>query len=301
MRGSLRGPHCDVDPTDSLFGACVCQSSTDCSPNGLACKSASSGQTAQCAYAYCQMDSDCAPGSFCDVSRTCRPRCDDGGQGCMGSDLLCDRGNQNGQNGYGNHGALPGSIWCWGCLTPSDCGPGLACTGVCSSVCYVDSPITGCPAGEVCAYPDDCRPTCDAGECPAGQVCDTQGVAGNGPYVCYPCISAADCPDGLGCDSVTHACGTCEGPTKSGGPSDCPPDAICSNYWDGQTGVCLQNCDVFPCQDPSKTCQVLPDLTIDHRYCFGCIRDSDCADAGSGAWCDTSVNRTFTCRPPGGL
>ncbi len=104
----------------------------------------------------------------------------------------------------------------------------------------------------------------------------------------------------MGCNSTTLTCGTCEGPSAKRGPFDCPPDAICSNYWSGLVpikGVCLQNCDVFPCQDPSKTCAVFPDLTPDHKYCFGCLQDSDCADAGER--CDTSVGLTFTCEAPG--
>jgi len=86
----------------------------------------------------------------------------------------------------------------------------------------------------------------------------------------------------------------------NGGPFDCPPDAICSNYWSGSTGsgVCLQNCDVLPCEDPSKTCVLFPDLTPDHKYCFGCLQDSDCADAGAGLRCDNSVGLTFTCKLP---
>jgi len=38
-------------------------------------------------------------------------------------------------------------------------------------------------------------------------------------------------------------------------------------------------------------------LTIDHAYCIGCLTDADCADTGPGAWCDTSLNLTFTCQP----
>jgi hypothetical protein len=42
---------------------------------------------------------------------------------------------------------------------------------------------------------------------------------------------------------------------------------------------------------------VLSSLTPDHKYCFGCLQDSDCGDAGS--WCDQSFNRSFTCQPAG--
>jgi hypothetical protein len=109
-----------------------------------------------------------------------------------------------------------------------------------------------------------------------------------------------DCPEGEGCDSVTHSCGTCRGPNWQGGPYDCPPGAICSNYWSKSLeGVCLQNCDEFPCA-AGKTCQVVPGLTPDHAYCLGCVQDSDCADAGAdaGAWCDVSVGLTFSCQFP---
>ena len=124
---------------------------------------------------------------------------------------------------------------------------------------------------------------------------------GNGPF-CYGCLGPADCPEGEGCNILTHSCGTCWGPASWGGTPDCPPDAICSNYWptsQGNTpGVCLQNCDVFACPNPSDICAVLPGLTPDHKYCFGCLQDSDCADAG--AYCDNSLGLTFTCMMPAG-
>ena len=83
---------------------------------------------------------------------------------------------------------------------------------------------------------------------------------------------------------------------------DCPPDSICSNYWfsesiENNSGVCLLNCDYVPCPE-GKTCAILTDLTPDHHYCFGCLTDADCADAGPDAWCDVSVNFTFMCQPP---
>jgi hypothetical protein len=88
-----------------------------------------------------------------------------------------------------------------------------------------------------------------------------------------------------------------------GGTFDCPPGDICSNYWapygSGLTsGVCLQPCDDRACPVDRPLCAVLPALTPDHKLCFGCLQDSDCVDAGSGAWCDTSVNLTFTCQLP---
>jgi hypothetical protein len=112
-----------------------------------------------------------------------------------------------------------------------------------------------------------------------------------------PCQSAADCPDGEGCNSQSNTCGTCLGPTAQGGPYDCPPDAVCSNYWLGSLGACLPNCDRESCPASRPICAVLPSLTPDHKYCFGCLQDSDCGDAGS--WCDQSFNRTFTCQPAG--
>jgi hypothetical protein len=93
------------------------------------------------------------------------------------------------------------------------------------------------------------------------------------------------------------------GPTSLGGLDECPPDAICSNYWPTShgpgTGVCLQSCDVFACTNPSDICTVFPALTPDHKYCFGCLQDADCADAGPGARCDNSLGLTFTCKAPG--
>jgi hypothetical protein len=116
--------------------------------------------------------------------------------------------------------------------------------------------------------------------------------AGQG-NVCFECASSVDCPNGEGCDSRTHTCGTCEGATAEGWPQDCPPDAICSTYWTGGTGICLQNCDQVACSESASICGVYPSLTPDHSYCFGCREDADCADGG---WCDVSIERTFSCK-----
>jgi len=139
--------------------------------------------------------------------------------------------------------------------------------------------------------------------------CDTDNVALQGPDICYQCLSPSDCPDDQGCNARSHTCGTCNGsnvenlragcqpPDESCG--ECPPDAVCSNYWIQSidtNGVCLQNCDFVPCP-AGKTCTVLPDLTFEHAYCFGCLSDADCVDTGAGAWCDTWLHLTFTCQP----
>jgi hypothetical protein len=191
-------------------------------------------------------------------------------------------------------------VWCYGCLTGEDCAPGQSCFFTrCDDYCYGEA---SCHAGQVCGYPDElCHASCDGGVCPAGEVCDLQDTIGNGPGLCYQCLSPTDCPSGQGCDSRTHLCGGCTGPDDRGDPDDCPPGAICSNYWRTRglgVGVCLQSCDVFACSNPSDLCAVLPSLTPDHKYCFGCLSDADCADAGPGAFCDNSAGLTFTCMLP---
>jgi hypothetical protein len=247
----------------------------------------------------CQSDADCPAKFFCSEAFLCMPRCDDGGAGCQAPDLACDTGNLAGGNGFGASGFAPGAIWCYQCVTGDDCGASQVCDGVtCGLSCYGDP---SCHAGQLCGVADSlCHSSCDAGTCPSGQICDLGNQVGNGSDLCYQCLSVEDCPVGEGCNSVTHSCGTCVGPNSRGGPIDCPPDAICSNYWPPSSaayfGVCLQNCDVFDCLNPTDICAVLPSLTPDHRYCFGCLRDSDCGDAG--AICDTSVGLTFTCKPP---
>jgi hypothetical protein len=154
--------------------------------------------------------------------------------------------------------------------------------------------------GDACVDGGACRPSCFGGICPSGEVCDTFGLAGSAPNVCYQCLSAEDCPDEEGCNSQSHTCGTCNGPTAAGGPYDCPPDAICSNFWSPSaaifSGVCLPNCDRQPCPAAEPICAVLPGLTPDHKYCFGCLQDSDCLDAGAGAYCEITPYSTFTCR-----
>ncbi len=154
-----------------------------------------------------------------------------------------------------------------------------------------------CADGSVCLADGVCHPTCDAGTCADGTRCDSFDLAGNGPDICYQCITPADCPYPQGCDHFSHTCGTCRGPTAQGGPYDCPPDSVCSNFGNGDQGVCLTNCDYHPCPVDRGACVQIPPITPDHNYCVECLQDSDCFDAGPGFWCDTSVNRTFACEP----
>jgi hypothetical protein len=251
----------------------------------------------------CAADADCATGFFCDFYGTCRSRCDPGNS-CHAPDLVCDRENVAGFNGLGNAGAVAGAVWCYPCLDASQCSAGLACGAFTEFTCGACGSDSDCRAGEICGNLDSlCHSSCDAGPCPSGQVCDTLGLDGglfgDDVDVCYQCLYAADCPGGQGCDPRTRTCGACEGPTAKDARSDCPPDAICSNYWllSSSAGVCLQSCDRFPCA-AGEICAVFPSITPDHKYCFGCTQDSDCADAGAGARCDTSVGLTFTCQPP---
>jgi len=187
--------------------------------------------------------------------------------------------------------------WCYACLQSSDCGAGLGCSPL--HGCGDCTQSSDCPAGTACIDGGVCQPACVAGACPNGGVCDIYGVAGYGPNVCYQCIGPADCPDGEGCNDQSHTCGTCFGPNASGGPFDCPPDAICSNYWSPERGyapgVCLASCDRVSCPASEPICAVYPGLTPDHSFCFGCLQDSDCA---AGQRCNLSPSSTFTCVDP---
>ncbi len=288
--GNPDGPHCGLADGGSL-GMCLCLAASDC-PAGGACRMPTGKTSARCGQG-CAADTDCASGFFCDFYGTCASRCDPG-HNCQAPDLVCDRDNVVGLNGLGNAGAMAGAVWCYPCLDPNQCGEGLGCGAFTGFACGPCGSDTDCRAGEICGLLDSrCHASCDAGTCPAGQACDED--------ICYQCVSASDCAGGQGCNSSTHSCGTCFGPTARDARSDCPPGAICSDYWLPFTapGVCLQDCDWFPCP-AGETCEVFPSITPDHKYCFGCTQDSDCADAGAGAWCDTSVGLTFTCRPPGG-
>ncbi len=287
--GNASGSHCETDA-----GTCGCASAADCSPGewcypgNLVCTQ------------YCQSDLDCPAQFFCSELSTCLPRCDDGGGGCQAPFLACDLGDVQGGNGSGVFGeSAPGSVWCYQCLTGDDCSAGQNCeyTACRETYCYGEH---SCHTGEVCGADELCHASCDAGACPSGQICDVDNAGGDGFDLCQGCLSPRDCPGGQGCNRYTHLCGSCEGPTAGLSASDCPPDAICSDYWpghDGLFGVCLQNCDVFACPNPTDICAVLPALTPDHKYCFGCLQDSDCGDAG--ARCDNSLGLTFTCQLPG--
>ena len=291
--GNPQGPHCDTNSSDTLYGSCVCFSGSECA-TGAACQIAFGGTSAQC-DTFCQADTDCAQNFFCDPTAVCRPRCDPG-KSCSAPDPVCDSQDVVGYNGEPDSGGAS-SIWCYQCLAGADCGPGQGCGLDTQYLCGPCGQNEDCRPGEVCLS-GTCHASCDAGACPTGQSCDALGLAGNGADICYQCIGPMDCPEGMGCDDVTHTCGDCRGPTARGGPYDCPPAALCSNYWsqDDATGVCLLGCDDSPCP-AGKTCELFPWITPDHKYCFGCLQDSDCSDAGPGAWCDVSVTLTFACQP----
>ncbi len=288
--GNPSGSSCDSSPGDPLYGACSCRSASDC-PLDQACPISDYGAV-RCTTG-CKMDADCAAGNFCDPAAVCRPRCDPG-HSCDGTQLVCDSDDVAGQNGGASSGPVPGAVWCYACLHAGDCPQGLGCGADTGYSCGACGQSSDCGSGGACLG-GACHAACEAGTCPRGELCDVGGLTDGGLATCVQCLSALDCPDGEGCDSVTHSCGTCRGPNWQGGPYDCPPGAVCSSYWSSSLeGVCLQNCDEFPCP-VAKKCEVLPGLTPDHAYCFGCLQDSDCVDGGG--WCDVSVNLTFTCQP----
>ncbi len=284
------GNHCDTTASDPGYGNCGCRTTADC-PAGEVC-----GGQSRCSAASvtCHTDQDCQSGFFCAPDGACRPRCDPG-HACQVPDLLCDTTNSLGEN-------KASDVWCFQCLQGSDCPEGQGCgqnTHVCGACAYDGE----CRASEYCTSNRTCQLSCDAGVCPAGWVCDTEDVAGTGYSTCYQCLNAADCPGDQGCNPYTHTCGSCVYPRYGYDLfSDCPPDAICSTFWSGlgvfSSGVCLPNCDRLSCPADKPICAVLPALTPDHSYCFGCLTDADCAEAGPGAWCDVSVNMTFACQPP---
>ena len=288
--GNAGGPRCDLDSADPSFGRCACEVPSDC-PAGWACAT-DGGRGASCSN-YCSADSDCVSGYFCEnLHSICRPRCD-GTNHCQGPDTICDSANAAGQNGLG---ADPSAIWCYACLQGSDCDGGLGCVSP-AQTCQACAQDSDCASGG--CLDGTCLTPCRAGACPGSQVCDTQGVAGRGAGLCYDCLGPIDCPPNQGCNSQSHTCGTCTGPNVDGGPFDCPPGTICSKYWStSSSGVCLQYCDVFSCPDSQPICGTLPALTPDHKFCFGCLQDSDCTDAGASTVCDVSVDLTFACVNP---
>ncbi len=280
--GQGTGTHCDLNLGDldrGIFG-------TRAAARPEAIVPTANCITQQCST-NCASDSDCGVGNFCNVYE-CSPRCDPG-HACQGDAPVCDVDNLAGSNDGG-------VIWCYRCLQASDCDAGEGCTKYhACGACNVDST---CRSNETCLR-GVCKPTCDAGPCPAGEVCDTEGIAGNGPDVCYQCVSPIDCPNGEGCNSRTHACGTCTGPNAAKSAFDCPPGSICSNYWNrdgGGSGVCLANCDAQSCPANQPLCAVLPALDLDDKFCFGCLTDYECIRADAGTWCDTSVGLTFSCQ-----
>ncbi len=288
--GSRQGAHCDMNSSDAYYGSCLCLLASEC-PAGTACQMITS-TAAEC-RSFCQADNECPSGFFCRSLRhlpiALRP-----GNACAAPDTVCDSDNVVGRNREPDSGIV--ETWCYPCVSASDCAAGQGCGADTGYSCGSCSQSSDCRSSETCVN-GVCHAGCDAGACPAGELCDSLDLAGYGVDVCYQCIGPSDCPGGLGCDSTTHLCGYCGGPTASGGPYDCPPDAICSNYWSrtspgGSPGVCLQNCDERACP-VGQTCELFASLSPDHKYCFGCLQDSDCPDAG---WCDTSVGLTFTCQ-----
>jgi len=292
--GNPAGPVCDTTASDQTFHSCGCRAPQDCQVDQTC--PVSTGLTFSTCSTFCTADTDCQSGYACDPGLVCRAHCE--GQPCPASEPVCDSQGGAGQNGRTAAGPVPYIVWCYQCLAASECS-----SSECDSQTHQCGPCqrnADCPAGEVC-HSNQCVATCVASACPAGQVCDTNNLVGGGADLCYECVSPIDCPSGEGCSSRTHTCGRCDGPNAYGQPYfDCPPGAVCSNYWSesGQEGVCLTSCDLSSCPADQPICAVLPALTPDHKYCFGCLQDSDCASLGAGAWCDVSVGLTFSCQVP---
>jgi hypothetical protein len=295
---SALGSLCEADPTNPLYGSCACESATDCA-GGQSCQFIAPNPIGQCAAdTFCQNDTDCPTESFCDPNRTCRARCDPG-HSCGAAEPACDTGDLGQKNGQNFSGAAPGVVWCYQCLTGDDCPGSEGCSG---NAC---GPCGSCATGKVCVGLGVCEPACGDGGCAEGQVCATFGPLNDEVHACVGCQSPADCPDGLGCNGGTNTCGTCLGPNASGGPFDCPPGAVCSNYWTAEgvtsgeplpTGVCLADCDLRSCPANQPLCRAIPSLSTEHKYCVGCLDRSDCVDLGPNAWCDVSVSYTFSCQ-----
>jgi hypothetical protein len=289
------GHVCNLDGGTG-WGACTCFQDSDCNPGDF-CQM-QPGSLSYCFPAYCQTDADCAAGERCDPGATCRTHCDDGGA-CGAITPVCDTANDAGENGQTLQGADPSVVWCYGCFTGADCLGGLGCDTQYGHVCDACYDNLECASGT--CFNGTCLAACDGGSCGAGRICDVENVAGNGANLCYQCLGPIDCPGGEGCNGQTHLCGTCSGPNDLGGSSDCPPGNVCSNYWSpvaNPAGVCLQQCDDHSCPADRPLCEVFPSFSQGLPYCFGCLTDADCADAGRGAWCDTSLSLTFTCQLP---
>ncbi len=300
--GNPLGSYCDFDGGrfyDRPDGTCDCLTSSDCGP-GMECYG---GYYPPSCSTSCASDAECPPGYSCDLNYTCRPRCDDGGQ-CSAAQPICDQDNAERQNGEELDGSVPGLVWCYGCLT-SDRLPGWpGCSsrnGMEPTPAAPARPATSARAALAsralasrAATPAPVRPARSATHLGSHAECPTSATSASAP---------STAPDDQGCNSATHTCGTCTGPTSSGGPFDCPPGDFCSDYWSANapfSGACLQTCDARPCPADHPICAQLPPLSNDHLFCFGCLQDADCADAGPGAWCDTSVGLTFTCQLPVG-
>jgi len=313
--GTCSYAECQNSPLGSVcmadYSTCGCYFSDDCNDPIASCQPSSGNLPGVCRDG-CRLGVECPDGLSCDPIFSCRPRCDGDGGACSANAPICDTDNRVGLNDAGGEGSAAGAIWCYQCREASDCPAPFGCgadTGYTCDACQTDG---DCRGGEECLDGGVCRALCDGGTCSNGQICDVQDIVGVGSNVCYPCLSPADCPGHEGCNSITHDCGSCWGPNWLGpGPfgdprldpqRDCPPGDVCSNYWspspgDGfptGAGVCLQNCDTRPCET-GLICAVFPELTPDHKYCFGCLQDSDCADAGAGARCNLSPEPTFTC------
>jgi len=165
----------------------------------------------------CRLDSDCPPGSYCDVDAAhctfdCRMHSDCDPRGGLTS--LCINGR---------------------CVVASEqCGEDLDC-GPPSSICIRGACVagcaeTGCPDGRECssvsgrcvALPGVCS---DDRDCPMGEVCnlvtaecmESEDMPGH-------CAGNGDCPEGRVCNTATGQCQTLAECTRN---SDCPLGAIC--------------------------------------------------------------------------
>ncbi len=241
------------------------------SAHGPKCDTTDDGQGPGVGYCYpeCGNGVACPEGFVCDTSKggLCVPSCSSPADCANG--LVCIAGQ------------------CAACTTDNQCDATQICSnGVCienpgcsdaqcqqlgmahycdttTNTCKVGCTQAGC-SGSI----DDCNP------CPQGQTCDaiTHQCSGGTCAGCQPA-----CTGGMVCDFVTCQCVTSGGGGNGGAGATCASDAdcqqglICQVPFPGLPGTCAEGCNIDSlcmCADPSKTCVVVGDPTIDMLLCL---------------------------------
>jgi len=259
-------PNGENDPTEE------CIDDTEC-PGGFYCNG-----LGECEQKICESKADCEIGKVCIGSRCidgCETNSDcENNETCDTLSHLCVKAEDcriedNCEQGYDCDQLSGKCVAKLDCITSEDCATGYKCD---NSQCITK---VGCHSNEECANGEVCRADgyCDIDTgCDGDQYCINKNpekpACSTNSGMCYECTSNEHCRnlDKPICNTMTHVCGTEEGPSE-----ECQIDSDC-----GLNKKCNTATSPHECIDMMTTCS----------------NDNDCQN---GMHCNTSNGRCVMC------